>query len=200
MQDRERCFFLTPEDFVRVNPNTKTAPVFRTKRDAAITFNIYRSHPVLVDRSKDEVRWAWPVQYKRMFDMTNDDHLFRQEKELAKLGFYPVEGNRRKRGSELCLPLYEGKMVQAFDHRAASIVVKPENPIRKAQTQVTSPAEHGDPAWSPNPQYWVHESEHNGPAWTLGFRNVTDTTNARTVIVALYPVQAMATVCQFSCR
>ena len=36
-------------------------------------------------------------------------------------GFYPVQGNRWKRGDELYLPLYEGKMVQAFDHRAASV-------------------------------------------------------------------------------
>ena len=43
-------------------------------------------------------------------------------------GFYPVQGNRWKRGDEECIcPLYEGKMVQAFDHRAASVVVNPRN-------------------------------------------------------------------------
>ena len=78
-------------------------------------------------------------------------------------------------------------MVQAFDHRAASIVVNPQNPIRKAQPKDASSAEHADPAWSPNPQHWVHESEHNGPTWTMAIRDVTDTTNARTVIVALVP-------------
>ena len=44
---------LTPEDFARVNPNTGTAPVFRspaaTPRSPAAST---RSHPVLVDRSK----------------------------------------------------------------------------------------------------------------------------------------------------
>ena len=33
--DPERCFPLTAEDFARVNPNTGTAPIFRTRRDAA---------------------------------------------------------------------------------------------------------------------------------------------------------------------
>ena len=45
---------LLPADFARVNPNTGTAPVFRTRRDADITRRIYGRHPVLVDRSGDE--------------------------------------------------------------------------------------------------------------------------------------------------
>ena len=32
VRDPERCFSLSPEDFARVNPNTGTAPVFRTRR------------------------------------------------------------------------------------------------------------------------------------------------------------------------
>ena len=57
-----------------------------------------------------------------MFDMTNDSNLFKTAEQLNAEGFYPVEGNRWKKGEELYLPLYEGKMVQAFDHRAASVV------------------------------------------------------------------------------
>ena len=61
------------------------------------------------------------------FHMTNDSHRFRTGAELDAEGFYPVQGNRWKKGKELYLPLYEGKMVQAFDHRAASVVVNPKN-------------------------------------------------------------------------
>ena len=68
-----------------------------------------------------------------MFDMTNDSHLFRTAAQLDADGFYPVQGNRWKKGDELYLPLYEGKMVQAFDHRAASVVVNPENLHRPGQ-------------------------------------------------------------------
>ena len=56
--DPERCFPLAPADFARVNPNTGTAPVFRTRRDADITRRIYESHPVLVDRSQGEEKRA----------------------------------------------------------------------------------------------------------------------------------------------
>ena len=103
VDDPDRCFPLAPSDFARVNPNTGTAPIFRTRRDADITRRIYENHPVLVDRSGgDEVR-AWPVRYVRMFDMTNDSHLFRTAAKLEANGFYPVQGNRWKKGEELYL-------------------------------------------------------------------------------------------------
>ena len=77
IKDTDRCFPLEPEDFALVNPNTGTAPIFRTRRDAEITRRIYSEHPVLVDRSQGEERRAWPVRYRTMFHMTNDSHLFR---------------------------------------------------------------------------------------------------------------------------
>ena len=54
IHDPDRCFPLAASDFARVNPNTGTAPVFRTRRDADITRRIYERHPVLIDRSGDE--------------------------------------------------------------------------------------------------------------------------------------------------
>ena len=41
IEDPDRCFTLAPADFDRVNPNTGTAPIFRTRRDAEITRRIY---------------------------------------------------------------------------------------------------------------------------------------------------------------
>ena len=61
IDDPERGFTLAPADFSRVNPNTGTAPVFRTRRDAEITRRIYERHPVLVDRSQGESASAWPI-------------------------------------------------------------------------------------------------------------------------------------------
>jgi hypothetical protein len=66
------AFPLAPEDFAAVNPNTGTAPVFRSRRDADITLGIYRRLPVLVDRRGEQPVSVWPVRYLRMFDMTND--------------------------------------------------------------------------------------------------------------------------------
>ena len=64
LNDPERCFPLAPDDFARVNPNTGTAPIFRTRRDAEITREIYERHPVLVYRSDGEARRAWPIRLR----------------------------------------------------------------------------------------------------------------------------------------
>ena len=187
IEDPDRCFALAPADFDRVNPNTGTAPVFRTRRDAEITLGIYDRHPVLVDRSGGGERRTWPVRYVRQFDMTNDSHLFRTSSQLDNEGFYRVEGNRWKKGEEMYLPLFEGKMVQAFDHRAASVVVNPKNLNRPAQPRETSLAEHADTRWLPEPQFWINESEHDGPEWAVAVKHVSSPTNVRTVIGALVP-------------
>lgn len=188
--DSDRCFPLTPADFARVNPNTGTAPVFRRRRDAEITSGIYQRHPVLVDRSQGQEKRAWPVKYVRMFDMTNDSQLFRTAAQLDDDGFYRVAGNRYKRGKEEYLPLYEGKMVQAYDHRAASVVVNPQNLHRPAQPSDATDEEHANPNWLPGPQFWVPSSEcgwGSGSNWVLGFKEITATTNANTLIAALFP-------------
>ena len=190
IDDPDRCFPLAPDDFARVNPNTGTAPIFRTRRDADITRRIYEQHPVLVDRSGSDERRAWPVRYVRMFDMTNDSHLFRTVTQLENEGFYPVQGNRWKRGDEMYLPLYEGKMVQAFDHRAASVVVNPRNLNRPAQPRQTTLEEHADPNWLPDPQFWVSEDAFewpDGPEWTMAVKHISAPTNVRTIIVTLAP-------------
>ena len=191
IHEEDRCFPLTPEDFTRVNPNTGTAPVFRTRRDAEITRRIYERHQVLVDRSGGDEHKVWPVKYVRMFDMTNDSHHFKTAAQLEAEGFYPVEGNRWKRGEELYLPLYEGKMVQAFDHRAASVVVNPKNLNRPAQPREATQEEHANPNWLPEHQYWVPASECGWTSmsnWVLGFKEITAPTNVRTFVAALFPV------------
>ena len=193
IKDPERCFPLAPDDFARVNPNTGTAPVFRTRRDAEITRRIYEQHPVLVHHSKEGERRTWPVRYATMFHMTNDSHLFRTAAQLESAGFYPVQGNLWKRGEELYLPLYEGKMVQGFDHRAASVVVNPQNLNRPAQPREASIAEHTNQNWFPEPQFWVGADSFEWPeglGWAIGFKDVTAPTNIRTMIGSIVPARA----------
>ena len=190
VNDPERCFALTPEDFARVNPNTGTAPVFRTRRDAEVTRGIYERHQVLVKRSgKSECR-AWPVRFKQgLFNMTSDSHLFRAAAQLDAMGYYPVEGNRWKKDEELYLPLYQGRMIGQFDHRANSVRVNPESTHNPYLSEEVSDAQHADPRFLPQSQYWVPASyvdsalpESRG--YTLAFRDIARSTDARTVIAA----------------
>ena len=190
LEDPERCFPLSADDFARVNPNTGTAPIFRSRRDAGLTAAIYERLPVLVDRSSGKEVKAWPVKYTRMFDMTNDSGLFRTRSELdEKEGAWPVGGNRYQSPSGEWVPLYEGKMVQAFDHRAASIVINPNNLHRPAQPKPTILEQHRDPSWLPTPRFWVprRSVDQPGIGFQLGFKHVTAATNARAMIATLIP-------------
>ena len=189
--DPDRAFTLSPDDFARVNPNTGTAPVFRTRRDADITRRVYQDHPVLVDRTDGKESKAWPVRFVQgLFNMTSDSHLFRTAAQLEDEGSYPVQGNRWKRGKDLFLQLYEGKMVQAFDHRAASVVVNPQNLNRPARPREATLEEHVDPNWLPDPQFWVDTRGIDWPEgleWAIGFKDVTAPTNVRTMIASIIP-------------
>ncbi len=190
--DADRSFPLAPEDFSKVNPNTGTAPVFRMRRDADITRRIYEQNPVLVDRSKGKDRLAWPVRYHTMFHMTNDSGLFRTAEQLESEGFYPVEGNRWKRGDELRLPLYQGRMIHQFDHRANSVVVNPENLHNPYLSEEVTEAQHADPGFLPVSEYWVPAQEveeviPRARGYALGFRDIARPTDVRTVIASMVP-------------
>ena len=192
IHDEDRCFPLAPEDFTRVNPNTGTAPIFRTRRDAEITRRIYERHPVLVDHSGGEERKAWPVKYATMFHMTNDSHLFRTVAQLKAEGFYPVEGNRWKKGDKLYLPLYQGRMIHQFDHRANSVRFNQESTHNPYLSEEVTEAQHADPNFLPQTQYWVpaHNVEEKLPQsrrYALGFRDIARPTDVRTVISSILP-------------
>jgi hypothetical protein len=126
-----------------------------------------------------------------MFHMTNDSHLFRTAAELKADGWYPVPGGRWKKGAQEAVPLYEGKMVQAFDHRAASITVNPHNLHRPAQPEDATLEQHQDPDWLPDPQFHVDLTEVSGAglySWNIAFKDVTAPTNMRTMIAAAVPL------------
>ena len=198
ISDPDRCFPLATDDFSRVNPNTVTAPIFRTRRDAEITLGIYERHPVLVDRSSGEERRAWPVRHHYMFHMTNDSHLFKTEDELRNEGYYPVEHNRWRKSGELCLPLYQGLMVRNFDHRASSVELNIGNIHNPHVGVPTTVGQHSDITFVPGVVYWVPAEEISrrfpgSHGWVLVYRRITRPTVARTSVVAsLIP-------CEWSC-
>src|SRR5207244_40131 len=107
--------------------------------------------------------------------MPSDSHLFPDE---PKPGY---------------VPLYEGKMVQAYDHRAASVIVNRANVHRQAQPDVTTPEQHADPDYRPVPHYWVSTKDVESGLkpwereWVVAFKDVTAATNERTAIGTVIP-------------
>lgn len=195
----ERIFSLSAEDIARINPSTKTAPVFRAKADADIVTKIYRNVPVFVDETRDQNADAWNVRvHTRLWHMTEDSRWFRDAKQLEADGYVP-EGNSwiqaadERAATSTYIPLYEAKMVHHFDHRWFSYAVSSEpNAGLKA-----------DPSYEPMPRYWVpeHEVEARLAAqkwnrgWLMGWRDITNSTNERTCIFGIMPRTAVGNTC-----
>ena len=56
---------LSADDIARINPNTKTAPIFRSRADAELTAKIYARVPVLIDEAKGTEGNPWGASFMR---------------------------------------------------------------------------------------------------------------------------------------
>ena len=192
LHELDRQFKLSSEDIALLNPNTRTCPIFRSKRDAEITKAIYRRVPILIDESQGESGNPWSISFKQgLFNMASDSDLFRNRQQLEAEGG-ELKGNIFERGGERYLPLYEAKMTQPYDHRAADVIISATAVVRQGQPDSLSDNEHRDPHRLPMPRYWVHESEVEAQIgsmkWQLGFTNVTSPTNERSMLPCFIPI------------
>ncbi len=187
LANSERRFTLSPTEIERVNPNTKTAPVFRTRADAALTAKIYRRVPVLVDETKGPAGNPWAVSFHtRIWHMAEDSSWFRTAAQLREMGFAP-QGIRWMYGKTCYVPLYEAKMIHQFDHRWATYGAEESRDVTKS--------EKIDMNFEPTPRYWVPETEvisrltakHWTRLWLIGWRGICRSTDERTLISAVVP-------------
>lgn len=196
LEDAKRHIPLTARDMALLNPNTRTCPIFRTRRDADLTKRIYRNIPILIDETRKRGGNPWGIKFVRMFDQTNDAELFHEPEKLKKMG-YRLDGNRFVKKKHVFLPFYEAKMVQAYDHRAASVVIEKENWFRQGQKEVTSIVKHQNPEFLAIPRWWINQDEVfkrievPRPPALLAFKNVTSPTNQRTMIASFIPLVAV---------
>jgi hypothetical protein len=187
-----RRFAMPPEEILLVNPNTGTAPVFRSRRDAEITIGIYRRVPILW-RDEPEKN-PWGVSFQLMFMMNTDSNLFRTRVQLEN-GGWTLDGNVFVRGNHRMLPLYEAKMIHHFDHRFGTYDGQTQAQANMGTLPRLSQKQHDDPHLFVLPRYWVDQVEidsrlarrswNNG--WLLGWRDVARGTDERTIISAAIP-------------
>ena len=153
--------------------------------------------PILIDRNRKQGGNPWGVRFIRMFDQTNDAELFRDAASLQKERCRG-EANRWGRGKKTYLPLYEAKMVQAYDHRAASVEVVESNWVRQGQTIAPTLVERQNPEHVAMPRWWVDSQviaaalEGSKPPALLVYKDVTSSTNQRTMIASFIPLAGVA--------
>lgn len=193
LADQARHFTLTPADFTALNPNTRTCPTFRTRRDADLNLGLYRRAGVLW-RDGDPLGNPWGLGFMRMFDMATDSDLFRSRADLMAQGL-PLVGNRFGAGARGYLPLMEGRMADHYDHRYASVVVEDvRTKVRDASSEFLTEGQKQDPDCVPLPRHWIAAAAVDerlrqvwDRGWLLGWRDITASTNARTVIATVVP-------------
>ncbi len=175
LADQRRRFTLTPDEFRLINPNTLTCPVFRSERDAELTKKLYRAAPVLIHEHGPNGN-PWGISFMRQLDMANDSHLFFDA---------PATG---------LLPLYEAKMIHQFDHRWATYLPSPSGRGDGGEgSRDVTEAEKANPDDTVTPRYWVSETVVNDRlnskgwdrGWLMGWRDITNATNERTVIASV---------------
>ena len=189
LRDEGRRFALTAAELALVNPNTRTCPIFRSRRDAELTLSIYGRVPVLIAEGPAEAN-PWRVELRQgLFNMTSDSALFWSAAECEQAGAV-LDGNvYRHPDGRVWLPLYEAKMVHHFDHRWAG--VGPDGDFADI-------AEHSKRQQDllPQPRYWVQSTEvddrlSESPTWLLGFRDICRSTDERTMINCVIPRTAV---------
>ncbi|MBA3391687.1 MAG: N-6 DNA methylase [Deltaproteobacteria bacterium] len=81
LADPARHVELTPADFLALNPNTRTCPTLRWRRDAEINKAIYRRVPVLWREADEASGNPWGITFLRMLDMAGDSGTFKDREQ-----------------------------------------------------------------------------------------------------------------------
>lgn len=159
----ERNFTLTQEEISRLNPNTKTAPAFRSRADAELAAKLYAHAPVLIEERSQEDGGdinPWGITFQAMFHMSGDSGFFRTSAQMEADGWQRegIDWVRETPTSvERRVPLYEAKMIHHFDHRWATYGVGTNNDEEGARDCTLAEKQNSD--FEPSPRYWVPEEE-----------------------------------------
>ncbi len=188
----ERLITLQPSDFALVNPNTGTAPIFLTKRDADTVLDIYRNHPVFDAENKNFENLTAVVRHVALAHMTNDSGHFWTRQQLEEHGAYPAALGRWRKGGDEWLPLFQARMIHHYDHRFNSIEINPNNVHNPYVNVAVTSDQHRDPTFYADHPYWVASSFVSNkfvdcPGYALGFRDIARTTDERTMTATVVP-------------
>ncbi|MEV0661719.1 Eco57I restriction-modification methylase domain-containing protein [Actinomadura luteofluorescens] len=186
LDDAGRTFALTPEEIRLLNPNTGTCPIFRSRRDATITLEIYRQIPILAKHGDPHGK-PWNASLTTMFHMAHEAHLFHDRKELLS-NDWSLNGNVFHKDGARMLPLYEAKMLHQYDHRWVTYDIR-----GKLRDITIEERQQADTVALP--RYWVAEQAVNQAIttkawqreWIIGFRKICRSTDERTVIAYTFP-------------
>jgi hypothetical protein len=183
-QDAGQRLKLTFQDIRRINPNTTSFPVVRSRKDWDLLQAIYEhGEPLVLDSAPESGSWGYGVLF--LFEMNRASHLFQETP------------------SEEAIPLLEAKLIHQFDHRAATFDRQSERDRKAGNARESYPEELARAEFSATPRFWLpkqaveaaYERGDLGVEWAIVIREITNSTNERTIISCLIPQVGMGHTC-----
>jgi hypothetical protein len=191
-----RRFELSPNEVLAMNPNTGTLPMFRSRKDADITLDIYQRQPVLIQDETSDGN-PWNLSFCRLFDMANDSELFRQPDDLE-VSTLKFNGWSHTAEDAEYVPLYEAKMLGHFDHRFSTYRDATQSQLNVGSLPRPTAKQHDDPHVEPLARYWVSRPEvvkalkgRWNRRWLLGWRDIARSSDMRTFVPSVLPTSAV---------
>ena len=191
IRDKNYVFELRKTDLSLLNPNTKAFPVFQTRNDATLVRQIHSSISVLVNESTHQNPWG--IKIYRMIDANESEEIIRNDIEIRNENIRPDENWVILENQKKWLRVYEGKMIDLFNHRYATSYTEPGGQ-RSGKAITTQLDDLRDPFYSVGSRYWVQESTvleklpDWNRQWLVSFMDVCSATNIRTMIPAIIPL------------
>lgn len=166
-----------------LNPGRFLIPIIKDVQTVGILAEVLKANTAVSLASA-------PITYTRMLDMANDSEKFLTIQQMENMGCYPMNASLWNCDDQTLVRLFEGKIIQAFDHRAASLSFYRTNIFRTGEGEATTEDEHADPTFLAASRFYVHLADgdwKNSREWALAIKDITSTTNTRSTICSLIP-------------
>lgn len=170
LSDKERYYSLSRDEIATSNPNTRTLPIFRSRQDADLITKMYKNSEILIEIEGSVERSPFePIVIQNFFTSSN-----RRDAQM-------FEEFGAKKDDPSFLPVRRGGSIFQFDHRYGAPeevrmggheFIDADRFVPRSEVE-TRLAEKG----------WRRD-------WLLGWRDITNATNERTVISAAIPLSA----------
>jgi hypothetical protein len=187
---RKSMFYLNPDKIEIFNPLTKTLIIPKNRRFVPLLLRLHTNFPILAPGDKDQS--SWKIVYRRKADMTNDSHLFESTENIE---WDPKNSGILLKDGKKYLRVYEGKMVDRYNHRAGSTATKKGQYRRSGLSIRPSIIELKNPRFLVKSRYAISLEDlkrvgrlrGNLASWHLAFKEITSATNRRTMRAAILP-------------
>lgn len=176
--DCRRRYVLNKNDFAVFNPNTRTCPIFRSSSDANVARLIYKNSEIFVRDAQPNNMEGWDVALIQNFfssSVRSDAEMFVAYEDAGK--------------TQNLAPVLRGTMIDQFDHRNATYQERTGTfePVHDKGFDFATSSDKYVPARELNAR--LEERSWNRK-WLIGWRDITNATNWRTLIASVFPAYA----------